>query len=411
MGAAAGEEAGLSSSGDADASEYRERPSSTNQLGDFSRIYEFLLGTPKSASISQRGFSADDGLTGRPPDFLEDTPTPVSKVAGRRRRTSQPMTTETNIFSSDFTSDTTIRTNIVKSTPRKKESGFAVLPPPPESHVQRDSQFTELVSSNTARRQLKALKSQLLKVKLLGEMDIDENAQKKVFNEKRLTHIFIDMSNIDIGFNNCYKAARRIPEYARTPRAPLDFWVLAQILQRGRAVGAREVVGSAADPENASDLPQYFHDAKSLSYETSILRRVLKPTKAGQGSSSPSNSPDGLSSSSESGEYCGISHREMAYREQGVDEILQLKMGNTAMAYLGRPGVIVLATGDAEKAEYSDGFQKQVERILKMGWIVEVVSWKRGLSYAWRRSKWAQKWGDQFRIILLDPFVEDLLAT
>lgn len=101
----------------------------------------------------------------------------------------------------------------------------------------------------------------------------------------------------------------------------------------------------------------------------------------------------------------------MSYREQGVDEILQLKMGNTAMAYLGNPGIMVLATGDAEKAEYSDGFQKQVERILKMGWVVEVVSWKRGLSHAWKRSKWTQKWGDQFRTILLDPFVDELLAA
>src|SRR5690606_29930557 len=144
--------------------------------------------------------------------------------------------------------------------------------------------------------------------------------------------------NIYIGFNDTYKAAMGVPGHVRILRAPLDFAALSNILERGRAIGAREVVGSAADPERVSDLPQYFHDAKNLSYETSILRRVLKPAKISQGTSSPlSGSSAGMSSSSENGEDYGISHREMSYREQGVDEILQLKMGNIAMAYLGKP--------------------------------------------------------------------------
>lgn len=403
MSATANEEAGPPSSNDARKGE--TMPSKT-QLGDFSRIFDFLSITSPAACHNRNSLSSDDRLNRLSLGGMKDTPGPVLDVTGYHRKT-RSTTSKAGVVISELGPDYALTATVMKSTSTREGHRRAATSSPPESHVNGD-----LASSDISLQKLKTLKAQILSDKLLREMSLDEKLQLKHSDEKRITHVFIDMSNIYIGFNDTYKTGMGFPDHTRVPRAPLDFEVLSNILERGRSIGAREVVGSAADPENVSDLPRYFHDAKNLSYETSILRRVLKPAKASQGASSPlSGSAGGISSSSESGEYYGLSHREMSYREQGVDEILQLKMGNTAMAYLGKPGIMVLATGDAEKAEYSDGFQKQVERILKMGWIVEVVSWKRGLSYAWRRSKWAQKWGDQFRIILLDPFVDDLLAT
>jgi hypothetical protein len=235
------------------------------------------------------------------------------------------------------------------------------------------------------------------------EMERDLSMQFKYSGTAGQIHVFVDMSNIYIGFSNTLKGLRGFSKHDRSYKAALCFRALSHILERGRKMGVRELVGSAADPEDIFNLPQYFHDAQELGYETSILRRVLKPARVNR-----KGSP--RESSSSSSEYCGVSTRSMAYREQGVDEILQLKMANAAMALVGYPGVMVLATGDAEKAEYSDGFQATVERILTMGWMVELVSWKKSLSSAWKAPEWTKRWGDRFRIIELDAYVEEVEA-
>jgi len=235
------------------------------------------------------------------------------------------------------------------------------------------------------------------------EMEKDLSLRFKYPGTAGQVHLFVDMSNIYIGFSNTMKDLRGFSKHDRSYKAALCFRTLSHILERGRKVGVRELVGSAADPEDIFSLPQYFHHAQELGYQTSVLRRVLKPARVNR-----KGSP--RESSSSSSEYYGVSTRNMAYREQGVDEILQLKMANAAMALVGYPGVMVLATGDAEKAEYSDGFQATAERILNMGWMVELVSWKKSLSSAWKAPDWTQRWGDRFRIIELDAYVEEVEA-
>lgn len=245
--------------------------------------------------------------------------------------------------------------------------------------------------------------------KLERERRIDKRVINRLYPDLELTtHVFIDMSNIYIGFNDTFKFLRGIPDCDRTPLPPINFEALSRVLERDRMIGVKELVGSAADPDNLTDLPNYFGDARKLGYKTSILRRVLKPKRMYRRPLPRVTPPPTGFSSSESGEFYGIAGRKMSYREQGVDEILQLKMANTVMEFLGEPGIMVLATGDAEKAEYSDGFQKQAERILSVGWLIEVVSWRKGLSQAWRRQSWTQKWGKQFRIILLDDYIDDV---
>ena len=81
------------------------------------------------------------------------------------------------------------------------------------------------------------------------------------------------------------------------------------------------------------------------------------------------------------------------------------------MEYFEKQGTLVLATGDAQPAKYSDGFFAYAERALKMGWHVEVASWKNSLSSHWRDSEWTAKWADRFSIIELDSFMDELLAN
>lgn len=71
---------------------------------------------------------------------------------------------------------------------------------------------------------------------------------------------------------------------------------------------------------------------------------------------------------------------------------------------------MVLASGDAAEAEYSGGFLKTVERALKIGWNVEVVAWKNGLSYEYRSTSFLKKWEGRFMVIELDDFSEEMLA-
>ena len=95
--------------------------------------------------------------------------------------------------------------------------------------------------------------------------------------------------------------------------------------------------------------------------------------------------------------------------EQAVDEILHLKILESVVD-ARTPSTIVLATGDAAEAEYSGGFLKMVERALAKGWRVEVVSFRHNTSGAYRRKEFRAMWGERFRTVELDPFVEELVG-
>ncbi|KAF9540835.1 hypothetical protein EC957_003698 [Mortierella hygrophila] len=65
--------------------------------------------------------------------------------------------------------------------------------------------------------------------------------------------------------------------------------------------------------------------------------------------------------------------------EQGVDELLHLKMLETLLDH--EPSTIVLATGDGGDSEFGGGgFYAVIKRALNRGWHVEVVSWEDQLS-------------------------------
>lgn len=124
------------------------------------------------------------------------------------------------------------------------------------------------------------------------------------------------------------------------------------------------------------------------------------------------------------------------YREQGVDELLQLKL-HQALADADSPpppgSTIVLATGDGNAGQFNaDGFLGAVRTALRKGWRVELYAWEYGLSKAWvkefggagsttsvngatgngRTDVEAQldgPYGDRFRIVGLEKFAQDLL--
>lgn len=106
------------------------------------------------------------------------------------------------------------------------------------------------------------------------------------------------------------------------------------------------------------------------------------------------------------------------YREQGVDELLQLKL-HQALADAETPpppgSTIVLATGDGNAGQFNEeGFLGCVRTALKKGWRVELYAWEIGLSKSWTKEFGGMKggegpYGDRFRIVGLEPFAQDLL--
>ncbi|KAF9450850.1 hypothetical protein P691DRAFT_664502 [Macrolepiota fuliginosa MF-IS2] len=246
-------------------------------------------------------------------------------------------------------------------------------------------------------------------------------------------------------------------------RAPRHLWhtALALILERGRPITRRVVVAS-------SPLYQPMDSIERLGYEVKIFMRVPdlgdgadrsekaakydhyngkdkdsiyngyngSPTKGpssptrtiGYGSWGKKTHARRFSGSMGGNTELGGSSAAAAstsgqqntptrvkYREQGVDELLQLKLHQAIADTDDIPegATIILATGDGNVGQFNeDGFLGPVRTALRRGWRVELYAWEDGLSRSWRRefgpgSEWGRK--GMFRIIAMEQFAECLV--
>ncbi|KAF1356490.1 hypothetical protein BDV97DRAFT_341912 [Delphinella strobiligena] len=234
-------------------------------------------------------------------------------------------------------------------------------------------------------------------------------------NNPQGIHVFVDASNIFIGFHDALKRARGIPQYQHVPRVDMSFDSLALLMERRRPTCKRVLAGSK--PNIAA-----FDTAREIGYECSILDKVKKARelterqlyfkeqeqkkKYGRSKGYRSGSASGGDSGGETS--TGPVYAPEAFVEQGVDELLHLKMMES-LVDTKEPSTMVLATGDAAQAEYSSGFMRMAERALDKGWKVEVVSWSRNISQAYKKPDFRNKWGENFKIVELDDYAEELL--
>lgn len=237
-------------------------------------------------------------------------------------------------------------------------------------------------------------------------------------------HVFVDASNIFIGFNDQLKRERGIPAHWRTgSTADISFDALALLMERRRPVAKRVLVGSL--PEVPA-----FVTARKVGYEVSLLDKVYKAKELTErqiyfkeqdekrnsgkrgswnGGAKAPPPPAGGSETTAN----GAAAREPQFApakmiEQGVDEILHLKILESVVD-AEAPATMVIATGDAARAEYSDGFMAMAERALRHGWKVELVSWSANVSKMYLRSEFRERWGEMFKTVWLDDFAEELL--
>ncbi|KAJ9626403.1 hypothetical protein H2203_004035 [Taxawa tesnikishii (nom. ined.)] len=252
-------------------------------------------------------------------------------------------------------------------------------------------------------------------------------------NDPKGIHVFVDASNIFIGFHDQLKRSRGIPQHWYVPRVNMSFDALALLMERRRPVAKRVLAGST--PEVPA-----FATARDVGYECSILDKVFKARElterqkyfmevdqrrrsfngrrpsggrqssgyASGGSSKEDPETAVTDASAAVATATTPTHAPEKFVEQAVDEILHLKILESVVDY-EEPSTIVLATGDAAQAEYSQGFMRMVERALKKGWTVELVSWSKNISMMYKKKEFRQKWGDKFRIIELDDYAEELL--
>ena len=201
-------------------------------------------------------------------------------------------------------------------------------------------------------------------------------------------HVFIDASNIQLGFQDALKENAGLTDDDYVHNTPsIIFECFSFILERGRPVHKREIVGSSIHGVR----PEYFTDAEACGYRATAPEKVKKwRTKR--------KWVDGRKVEVE---------REACF-EQLVDEYIHRQMSNSLLD-AKEPGTMVLATGDANGAEYDDdGFLQYVERALERDWKVEVVAWTRSMSNNWKKLKETNEFRDNLTIITLDEFREDL---
>lgn len=221
-------------------------------------------------------------------------------------------------------------------------------------------------------------------------------------------HVFVDASNIMIGFHEALRSSRRIYHLRRQP---FSFHNLSLILERGRPIAKRVLAGSDNFPAIA--------EAQIIGYECNILDRVHKAKeltprqrryldRSSNGITSGNATTSG--SGSETNAAIASQYAPEKWVEQAVDEILHLKILESVVD-ANVPATMVLATGDAAEAEYSQGFLKMVTRALEKGWMVELVSFRHNISGMYKRKEFRAKWGTNFKIIELDDYVEELLGV
>lgn len=237
---------------------------------------------------------------------------------------------------------------------------------------------------------------------------LDSLYERYRVTKKRAFVIPLTIKQIMIGFHDALKLSRGQSIHQRIRRQPLSFHNLSLILERGRPTAKRVVVGSDNFPA--------ITEAKAIGYETNILDRVHKAKELTPRQKRFTNSETGTGTGSGSETTAAtaaaatVQYAPEKWVEQAVDEILHLKMMESIVD-AREASTMVLATGDAAEAEYSGGFLKMVERALGKGWKVELASFKHNMSGAYKRKEFRQKWGDKFRVVELDDFVEVLLGS
>lgn len=221
------------------------------------------------------------------------------------------------------------------------------------------------------------------------------------------THIFIDWSNFFVGCRSTVRDLRNLGPRERL-RFSLNFERVKFLLERKRDIRSRHLAGSRGTHKFAND---QLDSIRLKGYDVMCPQRIPTALHRGWNSDYDSYTSDCSVSDSDHSRKA-VWDTANSWGEQCVDELLQLKMAKEIIqsSTSKRTGVMVLATGDANDAEFSKGgFLGMVTNALESGWCVELHSFSSSISSAWRDPAFAARWGDRFTYHILDDFAELLV--
>jgi hypothetical protein len=184
-------------------------------------------------------------------------------------------------------------------------------------------------------------------------------------DKKMPAPVFVDNSNI---FGGARRTASFVEAAAPWQAIRLYFRNFARLTEGSHSVATRVLAGSV--PPGNEDLWEYARQAGS---DTRLLNTIGRD--------------DGR------------------LGEQGVDELLQLKIAYVLIDY-GPPQTLILGTGDGGAGEFDTSFERQVSRALKCGWDVEVWSW--GMQLSGRFAKLRSPNGTAPKVQVLDPYYRSI---
>lgn len=198
----------------------------------------------------------------------------------------------------------------------------------------------------------------------------------KLENKKDNTYIFIDISNIYIGFykyvENRYKLLN--------PR--INCKSLLNLLENKRNIQKRVLVGSCKK--------NILKKTRNNNYENK-LHKIFKKNDYNT--------------------YILERHE----KEKGVDELLHNNIMETLL-FSNEVGTIVIATGDGKSSDFTDNsFYNLVLKALEIGWSIEIITWKYQMNKNYQyghelnallKNKEIKK---RYNIIYLEKYVNELI--
>lgn len=183
--------------------------------------------------------------------------------------------------------------------------------------------------------------------------------------------------------------------------------VLQRVPDEGDGADRQQAVNGKSSSDDSARAPYAAHQAKAGAVRKG-KGHTRKTSSIGGGNTSTESEPHAAANGSPAGAAAPSPARKR-YREQGVDELLQLKLHQALASTDDVPAhaTIILATGDGNVGQFNEeGFLGCVRLALKKGWRVELYAWEGGLSKTWKREFGANK---KFEIYVLDRFAMDLL--
>ncbi|KAG8905599.1 ATP phosphoribosyltransferase (ATP-PRTase) (ATP-PRT) [Tulasnella sp. 403] len=147
--------------------------------------------------------------------------------------------------------------------------------------------------------------------------------------------------------------------------------------------GGQQVVSQSPQPSVAARTTRRAIGQHTM---TSPSENVVG-NRSGSSGTPPFTPTDGSPTTAPAAASVASSSSRPRYREEAVDELLQLKLLQTLLdtpSPLPPGSTIVLASGDAARSQFNpQGFLGCVRKAIERGWNVEIVGWEDGTSRAW----------------------------